>query len=171
MKATLSLLAAALALAACQTSSARKEEPAAPAVRAAPAHDWVGKPQAPVAIEAEAGAGAALVRVRFDQAGTDVEVLARGGEGLVLLGDAVLARGRSVTAGEVATFEVPYAPGPGQSRLSVQVSGAFAAGRRGAVRAFPVGKKSPAQLEKAREGTTQLGGEGVHLVPAEETRK
>ena len=160
-------IAAALLLAACQTDGAKREDAGAPAKQATEA--IVGKPQAPVQIDADLAASSARVSVRFDQAGTDVEVLANGVEGLSVRGDPVLARGRTVAAGETATFDVPFTAGAGQSMLAVYVRGAFAAGERVAVRAFPVGKPSAEQTRKAQESkTTKVGGEDVRLAPAEQ---
>ena len=166
MNATQIVFAAALLLAACQTDGAKREDAAAPAKQSA--QPVVGKPQAPVQIDADVLASSAVVRVRFDQAATGVEVRANGVEGLTLQGDPVLATGRSVAAGETATFDVPFTPGNGQSMLAVHVRGAFASGERTAVRAFLVGKPSAEQMRKAQESnTTKVGGEDVRLQPAE----
>jgi hypothetical protein len=160
-------IAAALLLAACQTDAARREDAGAPAKHATVA--IAGKPQAPVQIDADVAASSARVTVRFDQAGTNVEVRANGVDGLSVAGDPVLARGRSVAAGETATFDVPFTAGPGQSMLAVHVRGAFASGERAAVRAFLVGKPSAEQTRKAQESkTTKVGGEDVRLAPAEQ---
>ncbi len=168
MNANQILSAAALLLAACQTDGAKREDAGAPAKQAEQAEQTVqGKPQAPVQIDADVGASSAVVRIRFDQAGTGVEVRANGVNGLALLADPVLAKGRTVAAGETATFEVPFTPGSGQSMLAVHVRGAFAAGERTAVRAFLVGRPSAEQTKKAQEGTTKVGGEDVRLQPAE----
>lgn len=170
MNPTRLLPAAALALLACQTGAALKDA-GAPAATP-PAHqEVVGKPHAPVVIEAEVTQTAGRVLVRFQQAGTDVTVRVSGDDGLVLLGDPVLASGRSVAAGEQLTWDVPLQPGPGQSVLAVRVSGAFGAGERAAVRAFPVGLKAEGQLRREQEGAAQVGGEAVKLLPAQETKK
>jgi hypothetical protein len=161
------LYAAALLLAACQTNGAQGEQAAAATKQSAGA--VVGKPQAPVQIDADVGASSARVRVRFDQAATNVEVRANGVDGLALLADPVLAQGRSVSAGETASFDVLFKPGAGQSMLAVHVRGAFAAGERVAVRAFLVGKPDPAQ-RKDQDRTTKVGGEDVRLGPAEQAK-
>jgi hypothetical protein len=158
---------AALALAACQTDSAKREDAATKQPPAGPA----GKPQAPVQVDAEVGASSARVTVRFDQAGTGVDVRASGADGLSVQGDGALARGRSVAAGETSTFDVSFTPGAGQSMLVISVRGAFAAGERIAVRAFPVGKPSAEQMSKSDGGTTQIGNERVKLLPADEVKK
>jgi hypothetical protein len=155
---------AALALAACQTDSARRDD--APAKQPS-----AGKPQAPVRVDAEVAASSARVTVRFDQAGTGVEVRASGADGLSLEGDGTLARGRSVSAGETSTFPVTFTAGPGQSLLVISVRGTFAAGERVAVRAFPVGKPSAEQMNKSDAGTTQVGDERVKVLPADEVKK
>jgi hypothetical protein len=160
MKATHVVCAAALLLLACKMDGPKGE--------AAP--PGVGKPQAPVAIDAEVGASSARVHVRFVQAGTGVEVRANGVDGLTPVGNTLLVAGRDVAAGEAITVDVPFTPGPGQSLLAIHVRGTFAAGERTAVRAFPVGKPS-AEQRKAQEGTTRVGGEDVKLVPAEEQKK
>ena len=163
-------IAAALLVAACQTDGAKREESAAPVPSAkAAAHPGVGKPQAPAQIDADVGASSARIAVRFDQAGSNVEVRANGVDGLSVTGDPVLARGRSVAAGETATFDVPFTAGAGQSMLAVHVRGVFAAGDRTAVRAFLVGKPSAEQqARKAQESaTTKVGGEDVRLGPAD----
>ena len=166
MNATQIVFAAALLLAACQTDGAKREDAGAAAKQTA--QSVVGKPQAPVQIDADVADSMATVRVRFDQAGTGVEVRANGVDGLVLAGEPVLARGRSVAAGETVTFQVLYTPGSGQSMLAVHVRGAFASGERTAVRAFLVGKPSAEQTRKAQESnTTKVGGEDVRLQPAE----
>lgn len=156
--------ALALALAACHTDSAKRDD-------AASRQPSAGKPQAPVQVDAEVGASSARVTVRFDQAATGVDVRASGADGLAVQGDGLLARGTSVTAGETSTFDVPFSPGPGQSMLVISVRGTFAAGDRIAVRAFPVGKPSAEQQNKADAGTTQIGNERVKLLPADEVKK
>jgi hypothetical protein len=128
---------AALAVAACQTDSAKREDAAVKQPPAGP----VGKPQAPVQVDAEVGASSARVTVRFDQAATGVEVRATGADGLSVQGGA-LASGMAVAAKETATFDVNFTPGAGQSMLVISVRGAFAAGERITVRAFPVGKRA-----------------------------
>ena len=55
--------------------------------------------------------------------------------------------------------------------LVISVRGTFAAGERIAVRAFPVGKPSAEQLNKADAGTTEIGGERVKVLPADEVKK
>ena len=87
-------------------------------------------------------------------------------DGLALLTDPVLVQGRSVSAGETASFEVPFTSGARQSMLAIHVRGAFAAGERVAVRAFLVGKPDPAQRND-QDRTTKVGGEDVRLGPAE----
>jgi hypothetical protein len=169
MKTTRALSAAAVLMAACETGSAQRD-PAVSASRPAADGAIAGKPQAPVRIDADVGASSATVRLQFDRAGTGVEVRANGVDGLTLLSDPVLAQGRSVAAGETATFDVPFRAGPGQSLLAVHVRGAFGAGERTAVRAFPVGKPSAEQMRKVQEGTTKMGGEDVRLGPAEEKK-
>lgn len=157
---------AALALAACQTDSAKREDVATKQQPAGSA----GKPQAPVQVEAEMGASSARVTVRFDQAGTGVDVRASGADGLAVQAGA-LATGLAVAAGQTETFDVSFTPGPGQSMLVISVRGAFLAGERIAVRAFPVGKPSAEQLNKADAGTAQIGNERVKLSPADEVKK
>ena len=154
---------ATLALAACQTDNAKREDTAAK-------QPSPGKVQAPVQVDAEVGTSAARVTVRFDQAGTGVEVRASGVDGLSVQGGD-LATGLVVAAGQTATFDVGLSPGPGQSMLVISVRGAFAAGERVAVRAFPVGKPSAEQMNKSDAGTTQIGNEGVKLSPADEVKK
>jgi hypothetical protein len=174
MNAIRSISTAALALLACQTGPARLNAPvpaSAPAPVASRHQESVGKPQAPVVIEAELAPSSGRVLVRFDQEATNVTVRASGIDGLMLSGAPALAIGRSVAAGEVLTWDVPLQPGPGQSMLAVHVSGSFNGRERSAVRSFPIGLKAESQVQKAREGTTQIGGEGVKLVPAQETRK
>jgi hypothetical protein len=169
MKTTRVLYAAALLVAACETGNAQRETTTS-ASRAAADGAIAGKPQAPVRIEADVGASSATVRLQFDRAGTNVEVRANGVDGLTLLSDPVLAQGRTVAAGETATFDVPFRAGPGQSLLAVHVRGAFGAGERTAVRAFLVGKPSAEQMRKAQQGTTKIGGDDVRLGPAEEKK-
>ncbi len=161
------ICSAALALAACQTDSAKRDD--APAKQ--PPAGSVGKPEAPVQVDAAVGTSSARVTVRFDQAATGLDVRASGADGLAVQGDGVLARGTSVAAGETSTFDVAFAPGPGQSMLVISVRGTFAAGERITVRAFPVGKPSADQANKADAGTTQIGNERVKLLPAEEVKK
>jgi hypothetical protein len=167
MNHVLLICCAALALASCQTDSAKRED--APAKQ--PPAGSAGKPQAPVQVDAEVGASSARVSVRFDQAGTGVDVIASGADGLSVPGGGALAKGRTVAAGETDSFDVQFTPGPGQSLLVISVRGAFAAGERVAVRAFPVGKPSAEQMNKADAGTTQIGNEPVKLSPADEVKK
>jgi hypothetical protein len=179
-----SVFALALAaLCACSTSKAGKEEPvtqpqgatsavataegAAPAPAPSPA--ILGKPQAPVDIQASLAQGAATVRLKFHQAGAHVTVRVSGVDGLGLRGAETLATGLAVAAGEEKSFDVALTPGPGQGLLAVQVSGTFAAGERHATRAFPVGTASPEQL-KAKSQTTDVGGERIKLMEAGEKK-
>lgn len=154
---------ATLALLACQTDNAKREETAAK-------QPSPGKVQAPVQVDAEVGASSARVTVRFDQAGTGVEVRASGADGLSVQGGD-LATGLVVAAGQTATFDVALTPGAGQSMLVISVRGAFAAGERVAVRAFPVGKPSAEQMSKSDAGSAQIGNERVKLSPADEVKK
>jgi len=163
MNVTHVVCAAALALAACKMDGPKGE--------AGTPSAGIGKPQAPVAIDAEVGASSARLTLRFDQAGTGVVVRAGGVDGLAVAGNSLLVNGRDVADGEVVTLDVPFTPGPGQSLLAIHVRGSFAAGERTAVRAFPVGKPSAEQRRKADEGTTRVGGQDVKVVPAEEKKK
>jgi hypothetical protein len=163
MKTQILVCAVALAFASCRTDTAGKEEPTpAPS---APSSASPGKPQAPVAIDAELSAGSVQLRLRFDAAARDVEVRVNGVDGLGLSGTPVLASGRTFASGETATFNVPILPGPGQGMLAVHVSGTFPGGQRIAVRAFAIGTPSADQLRKAQDGTTTIGGEPVKLMP------
>src|SRR6478609_7495394 len=165
------LCAASLALA-CQTSAANGVAQKDAAKTSQPAQaEPIGKPQAPVQIAAEVGDGVAQVSVRFEQDGTGVSIHASGADGLSVRGVTILASGRTVTAGEVARFEVPFTPGPGRSVLALTISGDFGGGPRSTVRSFQVGKPNAEQAKKAQDGVTQIGGENVKLVPAEETKK
>jgi hypothetical protein len=162
---------AATALMACQTQSAQRDAaPLAPVPRG-PEVNGIGKPQAPVDIDAALTADAARVTLRFNQAGRGVEARAEGVGGLSVQGNARLVDGRDVQAGDVVTIELPIRPGPGESHLAVHVTGRFAAGERSAVRAFPIGKRSAEQQQKADEGKARIGGEDVRILPAEEEKK
>ena len=197
MKANTVVSVVALALfsiAACSTDKAGREEPmtpksattaaaaapgdtAAPAAAAAtpatpaatPASAILGKPQAPVDIQAEVTGQLAKLRVRFLQAGAHVSVTVSGVDGLGLRGAPALAEGLSVAAGDARTWDVPLAPGPGQGLLAVQVRGTFAAGERTATHAFPVGTPSAEQL-RAKDPATMVGGERVKLMEAGEKK-
>jgi hypothetical protein len=181
-----SLLSLAALLAGCHSASHQGAGPvpapvsSAQVAKVAPAaqphkvraiEDALGKPQAPVVIESVLEGNTAHVTVRFPQGGAGVEVHASGAEGLAVAGQSALAEGRTLAKGEVLVFDVPFTPGAGESLLAVGVTGNFAGAHRTAVRAFPVGKRSALQKSKDKEGTAQVGGENVHLVPAETTAR
>lgn len=168
MKTPTLLCAVALLALGCKTETAGREEPAASPKTG---NGSAGKPQAPVEIEADASSASATVRVRFVEAGSNVDVRVNGVDGLSLPGGPVLATGRTFAAGETAVFDVPLAPGPGQGMLAVHVSGTFPNGQRTAVRAFLVGKPAAGQPLKADQGTTTIGGEPVKLVPVDAAQK
>jgi hypothetical protein len=125
-----------------------------------------GKPRAPVTIEADLSGGAAKVTVRFDRAAKDVRVHVRGLEGLAVTSEATPVQAESVEKGELASFDVTFTPGPGQSFLSVAVSGNFGGGRRATSVSFAVGEKSAEQRKPT--GTVIEGPEGerVKVLPS-----
>jgi hypothetical protein len=168
MKTPTLLCAVGLLALGCKTDTVGREDPAAPPKTS---NGSAGKPQAPVEIEADVGATSASVRVRFAEAGSNVDVRVNGVDGLSLPGGPMLATGRSFAAGETAVYDVPLTPGPGQGMLSVHVSGTFPNGQRTAVRAFLVGKPAAGQPLKADPGTTTVGGEPVKLVPVDAAQK
>jgi len=131
--------------------------------KAAPAG---GKMRAPVTVEANVAEGSAKVTVRFDRAATAVHVAVKGLDGLTVTSDAQPVKAGRVEQGELAAFDVTFTPGPGQSLLSVAVSGNFGGGRRATVVSFPVGEKSAEQQKGV--GTILVGpdGERVKVLPA-----
>jgi len=180
MKAISVAYAAALALSACHSGAGRQEDagPAGPSpATTSPASGGAmvarirGKPEAPVSIHFEPGDATARVSVVFHEAAVRVEVRASGLDGLTLRGEPLLAAERRVTAGEVASFEVPFSAGPGQSMLAIQVRGAFSAGDRTAVRALLVGTPGAGPRKDRPSGTTQVGGQPARLLPAAEEKR
>lgn len=159
------LIAVALAAAACLSDAVKRTEEPLADKQPAPSQ---GKPEAPVTVAATTGASSARVSVRFGQAGSSVEIRARGVDGLKVSGQELLASGKRVAADEELAFDVAYAPGAGQSLLVVEVSGVFAAGERTSVRAFPVGEPSAEQRKRMVPPATTVGGERVKLMNAEE---
>ncbi len=131
--------------------------------KAAPA---AGKARAPVTIEADLSGDTAKVTIRFDRAGKDVRVHVRGLEGLAVTSEATPVQADRVEKGELASFEVTFTPGSGQSFLSVAVSGNFGGGRRATSVSFPVGEKSAEQRKGT--GTVIEGPEGerVKVLPS-----
>jgi hypothetical protein len=127
-----------------------------------------GKPTAPVELEAALQPGAARLTLAFGADAADVSVRLSGLDGLQVTSAPIpVARG-SYRRGERASLEATFVPGEGESFLVVAVEGTFGGARRAAVRSFAVGKRSPAQEEKARAGVvTDEKGERLHVLPAE----
>jgi hypothetical protein len=163
----LALLAALLAAPAAACSCSQKTEDAAAktASAASPAPATPHKVQAPVAIDATLGDGAARVTLRFSSPATAVEVNVHGVDGLVVTSAPRLAEGATFTAGEVAAFDVAFSPGPGRSHLAVSVEGLFAGAHRAQVVSFAVGKPAAAAEKAGPARTEGEGAERVKVMP------
>ncbi|HEU4383429.1 MAG TPA: hypothetical protein VFR85_08005 [Anaeromyxobacteraceae bacterium] len=128
----------------------------------------IGKPTAPVEVEAALQPGAARLAFTFGADAADVTVRVSGLDGLRVTSAPVPVERRSYRRGERAAVDATFVPGEGQSHLVVSVEGTFGGRHMTAVRSFAVGTRSPAQEEKARAGVvTDEKGERLHLLPAE----
>jgi hypothetical protein len=140
--------------------------PAIGAHAAGKAAPVTGKLRAPVTVEASISGGSAHVTVRFDRAATGVRVQVRGLDGLAVTSEPAPVKGGRFAAGEVATFDVAFTPGPGRSFLSVGVQGSFGAGRRATSVSFPVGEKSAEQRKPAGTVVEGANGERIKALPS-----
>jgi len=166
MNRSLAILAALLATPAAACSCSQKTDAAAKtASEASPAPAAPHKVQAPVAIDATLGDGAARVTLRFSSPATAVEVNVHGVDGLVVTSAPRLAEGATFTAGEVAAFDVAFTPGPGRSHLAVSVEGLFAGAHRAQVVSFAVGKPAAAAEKAGPARTEGEGAERVKVMP------
>lgn len=122
----------------------------------------LGKPRAPVSVDAQLSAGSGRVTVRFDADATDVRIDVHGAAGLAVTSGATPVAHGSFARGESTSFEVGFTPGPGRSYLAVGVAGKFhGAGKRAAVASFAVGDPTPEQLDEG--GTVVEGPDGERL--------
>lgn len=154
-------------LAACAPGPTPPGPAAASAPSAAPA-GALGKPTAPVEVQAALQPGAARLTLAFGADAAEVAVRLSGLDGLRVTSAPVPVERGSYRRGERAAVEATFVPGEGQSHLVVSVEGTFGGRRLAAVRSFAVGARSPAQEEKARAGVvTDPQGERLHLLPAE----
>ncbi len=108
----------------------------------------VGKPAAPIRIEADISSSSATVTVVFAADGRDINVNVRGVEGLTLQSAAALSR-TSVQAGESLALPLTYSENA-SGMLSVVVTGTFASGPMSRVSAFPVGNMNALNKTQTR---------------------
>jgi hypothetical protein len=150
------IAAAALGVAGCARQASAAPQASDPASR--------GKPTAPVTIEGRLSDGTGRVTVRFEADAKGVRIEVHGAEGLAVTSAATPVERGAFARGETAAFDVAFAPGPGRSYLTVNVTGKFhGAGRRVAVASFPVGEPTAEQREAG--GTViDSGGERIKVV-------
>lgn len=153
------LLLASPALGACSGHEATRKKETTTAVQ--------GKAQAPVEVTAALGPGRATVAVVFRSVASDVTIDVHGVDGLTVTSAATPVGGARFAAGESASFEVAFTPGPGRSHLVVAVSGTFGAGVRNAVASFAVGEPTAEQQKASGTATTDSEGRRIKLLPAE----
>jgi hypothetical protein len=153
------LLLAAVPAVACSCS---QKKPAEATTSAAPAQ---GKVEAPVAVDATVGDGAAQVTLRFSSPATGVDVTVWGVDGLEVTSAAAPIVGATYAGGEAVTFPVAFRPGPGRSLLAVSVSGGFGGSKRTRVTTFAVGTPSAAQQKAKAEVQPDSAGERVRIMP------
>jgi hypothetical protein len=125
-----------------------------------------GKPEAPVAVEAELTASSARLTLKSETDGKDVTAVVSGVDGLTVSSEPTLLSSASLSRGEARTFEVAFRPGPGQSLLVVSVQGTFGGARRGRVLSFAVGTPTEAQRRGAGTVITTDDGQRLNLMPS-----
>jgi hypothetical protein len=150
---------AVLAFALTAAGACTRPAPAGPHASAGPV---LGKPSAPVAVDARLTAGSANVTVRFDADAKDVRIAVHGAGGLRVTSDATPVAHRSFARGETAAFDVAFTPGPGRSSLAVVVGGKFhGAGKRATVASFAVGE--PTKEQQDADGAVVESSDGERL--------
>lgn len=127
-----------------------------------------GKPMAPVAVDAELGAGSGRITVRFETAASEVNVSVNGIEGLSVTSTTMPLAEASAKQGESRSFDVTFTPGPGRSMLVVNVTGTFGGARSTRVVTFDVGTPTKEQLQTPGK-VVESGGERVKVLPAQQT--
>ncbi|MDP1822207.1 MAG: hypothetical protein Q8L48_03165 [Archangium sp.] len=124
-----------------------------------------GKPSAPVAVSGELTATSARLRVSFEAAAENVEIVVSGIDGLVVEGEGALVKKGTFTRGESKDFDVKFtAPPAGRSQLVLSVSGSFNGASRARVASFTVGT---GPLPESGTVMTTDDGERVKVMPAE----
>ncbi len=122
----------------------------------------LGKPSAPVSVDAQVAAGSARVTVRFEADAKDVRIDVHGAGGLAVTSVATPVEHAAFARGGSTTFDVAFTPGPGRSYLAVAVGGKFhGAGKRFRIASFAVGEPTRDQLESG--GTVVEGSDGERL--------
>lgn len=103
----------------------------------------MGKPQAPVKIQATVGASSTSVKLTFDRAADLVNVEAWGVNGLTVYGSKNLATNGSYSAGQTVVFKVDHSASPGHHDLVISVRGQFDGSPASKISSFTIGDKGP----------------------------
>lgn len=142
--------------------------PAAPIVKPTPHQDEIpGKNKAPVALDVQMDNGVARVTLRFETAARDVNVDVKGIDGMQVTSTPSLVQSGQFSAGQTATFDVTYVPGPGRSNLAVSVMGTFNGSRLGTTTMYGVGTPTEEQKRTAGEVTTDSSGQRIKVLPSD----
>ena len=159
-------LVAGPALAGCASHQAACPQDPTAASTSGEKMQITGKMEAPVQVAAQVTQGTARVSVQFGADATDVRVNVRGVDGLQVTSPQDLAQGASFKKGDVATYDVSFVPGPGQSNLAVTVTGTFNGISQAAARSFAIGTPGP---EKQGPGhvVEDSDGQRIKELPAD----
>lgn len=134
--------------------------------KAQPQEEPAGKNRAPVMLDVQLKDGIAHVTLRFQTAAQDVNVDVNGVDGMVVMGPSALVQSGRFSAGQTATFDVAYVPGPGRSNLAVSVIGTFNGLRLGTTAMYGVGTPTEDQKRTAGDVTTDSSGQRIKVLPS-----
>jgi hypothetical protein len=151
--------AVVLGLAACAAAPA-------PLKKAPHEAEIPGKNKAPVVLDVQMNNGVAHVTLRFETAARDVNVDVKGVDGMQVTSAPSLVAYGQFSAGQTATFDVAYTPGPGRSNLAVSVIGTFNGVRLGTTTMYGVGTPTEEQKRTPGDVTTDSSGQRIKVLPS-----
>ena len=154
------------ALAGCTSHQAACRQNPAAASAGGDKMQITGKMEAPVQVSAQMAQGTMRLSVQFAADGTGVRVNVRGVDGLQVTSPEDLALGASFKKGEVATYDVSFVAGPGQSNLAVTVTGTFNGVPQAAARSFAIGTPGPEKQGPGRV-VEDSNGQRIKELPAD----
>lgn len=134
--------------------------------KASPQAEPAGKNRAPVTLDVQMKDGVAHVTLSFQAAAQDVNVAVKGVDGMVVTGPLTLVESGRFSAGQTATFDVAYVPGPGRSNLSIAVIGTFNGSRLGTTAMYGVGTPTEEQKRTPGEIATDSNGQRIKVLRA-----
>lgn len=125
-----------------------------------------GKQEAPVQVSAELAQGSAKVTFDFQRDARAVTIEFAGLDGLRITSPTRAVTGAEFPAGSVASLEVTFEAPPGESNLSVFVTGRFDGLASSKVANITVGSPSSVQRQKALQAVkVNAQGEPIREVP------